>query len=240
MQPWHYQYREFCSYRYSYGRDADYPHRPAGAADRHCFSSACEDDAALRSCYAVRGRGDGSVHVDSPRTPFGLYDCQRIPPERRHYCSGTANLFRQADSDRRNRQNSEQQPALVARSGALKTSGALGRRCRRKAARWSNEWLRLLRVGDVEVDFREGWVRKAGESISLAGKETQLLRYLIDHRGNVVSRDELLEAVWAYQPGVSSRTIDVHVAWLRQKLEDNPGNPRHIHTVRGVGYRFAV
>jgi len=94
--------------------------------------------------------------------------------------------------------------------------------------------------GDVEVDFREGWVRKAGESISLAGKETELLRYLIDHRGNVVSRDELLEAVWAYQPGVSSRTIDVHVAWLRQKLEDNPGNPRHIHTVRGVGYRFAV
>jgi DNA-binding response OmpR family regulator len=55
----------------------------------------------------------------------------------------------------------------------------------------------------------------------------------------VVSREELLEGVWAYQPGVSSRTIDVHVAWLRQKLEDNPGNPRHIHTVRGVGYRFA-
>ena len=94
--------------------------------------------------------------------------------------------------------------------------------------------------GDVEVNFREGAVTKAGKSLSLAGKELELLRYLIDHRGNVVSRDELLEAVWSYQPGVSSRTIDVHVAWLRQKLEDNPGNPRHIHTVRGVGYRFAV
>jgi DNA-binding response OmpR family regulator len=56
----------------------------------------------------------------------------------------------------------------------------------------------------------------------------------------VVSREELLEGVWEYQPGVSSRTIDVHVAWLRQKLESNPQSPRHIHTVRGVGYRFVT
>jgi two-component system alkaline phosphatase synthesis response regulator PhoP len=88
------------------------------------------------------------------------------------------------------------------------------------------------------VDFREGSVRRNGQTVNLAGKEMELLRYLIDHRGKVVSRDELLEGVWAYQPGVSSRTIDVHVAWLRQKVEENPANPRHIHTVRGVGYRF--
>ena len=94
--------------------------------------------------------------------------------------------------------------------------------------------------GNVAVDFRDGAVSKDGQPVSLAGKELELLRYLIDHRGQVVSREELLEGVWAYQPGVSSRTIDVHVAWLRQKLEDNPGNPRHIHTVRGVGYRFAA
>jgi two-component system alkaline phosphatase synthesis response regulator PhoP len=92
--------------------------------------------------------------------------------------------------------------------------------------------------GAVEVDFETGEVKKDGIPVSLAGKELELLRYLVDHRGNVVSRDELLEAVWEYQPGVSSRTIDVHVAWLRQKLEDNPQNPRFIHTVRGVGYRF--
>lgn len=92
--------------------------------------------------------------------------------------------------------------------------------------------------GNVEVDFRQAAVLKNNQPLSLAGKEMELLRYLIDHRGKVVSRDELLEAVWAYQPGVSSRTIDVHVAWLRQKLEDNPGSPKHIHTVRGVGYRF--
>ena len=68
----------------------------------------------------------------------------------------------------------------------------------------------------------------------------QLLRYLIDHRGTVVSREELLQNVWEYQADVSSRTIDVHVAWLRQKLEDNPQSPQYIHTVRGVGYKFEV
>jgi two-component system alkaline phosphatase synthesis response regulator PhoP len=94
--------------------------------------------------------------------------------------------------------------------------------------------------GSVEIDFEKGMARKAGAPVGLAGKELELLRYLIDHRGAVVSREELLQAVWEYQPGVSSRTIDVHVAWLRQKLEDNPQCPRHIHTVRGVGYRFSA
>ena len=94
--------------------------------------------------------------------------------------------------------------------------------------------------GDVTVDFERGDVRKNGAAVALAAKELELLRYLVDHRGNVVSREELLEGVWEYQPGVSSRTLDVHVAWLRQKLEDNPQMPKHIHTVRGVGYRFSV
>jgi two-component system alkaline phosphatase synthesis response regulator PhoP len=74
----------------------------------------------------------------------------------------------------------------------------------------------------------------------MAAKELQLLRYLVDRRGTVVSRDELLQNVWEYQAEVSSRTIDVHVAWLRQKLEDNPQSPQYIHTVRGVGYRFTA
>jgi two-component system alkaline phosphatase synthesis response regulator PhoP len=97
-----------------------------------------------------------------------------------------------------------------------------------------------FQFGNVDVDFEMGGVRKDGMPIALAAKELELLRYLIDHRGQVVSRDALLEAVWEYQPGVSSRTIDVHVAWLRQKLEDNPQTPTHIHTVRGVGYRFSA
>lgn len=97
-----------------------------------------------------------------------------------------------------------------------------------------------FQFGNIDVDFERGDVTKGGVAVSLAGKELELLRYLVDHRGTVVSREELLEGVWEYQPGVSSRTIDVHVAWLRQKLEENPASPRHIHTVRGVGYRFSA
>jgi two-component system alkaline phosphatase synthesis response regulator PhoP len=88
------------------------------------------------------------------------------------------------------------------------------------------------------VDFDHGVVVKSGQPVSLAGKELQLLRYLIEHRGQTVSREQLLEAVWEYSSGVTSRTVDVHIAWLRQKLEDTPQSPRWIHTVRGVGYRF--
>ena len=92
--------------------------------------------------------------------------------------------------------------------------------------------------GDVKADFERGEVRRNGAPVPLASKEMQLLRYLIDNREKVLSRDELLTNVWEYQPSVSSRTVDVHMAWLRQKLEPNPQSPRHFHTVRGVGYRF--
>jgi two-component system alkaline phosphatase synthesis response regulator PhoP len=100
--------------------------------------------------------------------------------------------------------------------------------------------LTRFQFDDVDLNFENGAVTKGGVEINLASKELELLRYLIDRRGKVVSREELLEAVWEYQPGVSSRTIDVHVAWLRQKLENTPQTPRHIHTVRGVGYRFSA
>jgi two-component system alkaline phosphatase synthesis response regulator PhoP len=95
-----------------------------------------------------------------------------------------------------------------------------------------------FQFGGVEVDFERGEALRDGVPVNLASKELSLLRYLIDRRGNVVSRDELLEAVWEYQPGVNSRTVDVHIAWLRQKLEERPQSPRHIQTSRGVGYRF--
>jgi two-component system alkaline phosphatase synthesis response regulator PhoP len=94
--------------------------------------------------------------------------------------------------------------------------------------------------GDIEIDFERAVLMKAGQQVTLASKELQLLRYLVDNRGRVVPRDELLQNVWEYSSDVSSRTIDVHVAWLRQKLEDNPQNPKHIHTIRGKGYRFSA
>jgi len=96
-----------------------------------------------------------------------------------------------------------------------------------------------FQFGDVEVDFERAEVVKAGQRVGLAGKEIQLLRYLVDHRDRVVPREELLQKVWEYRSDVSSRTIDVHIAWLRQKLEQDPQLPRHIQTIRGRGYRFA-
>jgi two-component system, OmpR family, alkaline phosphatase synthesis response regulator PhoP len=97
--------------------------------------------------------------------------------------------------------------------------------------------VRSFHFGDVEIDFERAEVRKAGQPLALATKELQLLRYLVNHRDRVVPREEILQQVWEYDSEVSSRTIDVHVAWLRQKL-DNPQNPKFIQTVRGKGYRF--
>ena len=92
--------------------------------------------------------------------------------------------------------------------------------------------------GQVEVDFATSQVRKDGAGVALAAKELQLLRLLVDHRGQVLSRERILSAVWRQQPFITPRTVDVHVAWLRQKLEPDPQSPRHILTVRGEGYRF--
>jgi two-component system alkaline phosphatase synthesis response regulator PhoP len=100
--------------------------------------------------------------------------------------------------------------------------------------------VRTFQFGDVEVDFERAEARKAGSPISMATKELQLLRYLIDNRDRVVPREEIMLKVWEYSSEVSSRTIDVHVAWLRQKLEDNPQRPRFIQTIRGKGYRFSA
>jgi two-component system, OmpR family, alkaline phosphatase synthesis response regulator PhoP len=92
--------------------------------------------------------------------------------------------------------------------------------------------------GNITVDFERRSVLRAGQQVNLAAKELLLLRQLIDHRGQVLSRDRLLSRIWHDQPFISARTVDVHVAWLRQKLEDNPQTPRYIITIRGEGYTF--
>ena len=96
-----------------------------------------------------------------------------------------------------------------------------------------------FQFGDVMVDFERRTVSRAGARVNLATKELLLLRQLIDHRGQVLSRERLLSRIWHDQPFIGSRTVDVHVAWLRQKLEDNPQVPRYIITVRGEGYSFS-
>ena len=100
--------------------------------------------------------------------------------------------------------------------------------------------VRSFQFSDVEIDFERAEARKAGQLLNMAAKEMQLLRYLVDHRERVVPRDEIMQKVWEYNSEAASRTIDVHVAWLRQKLENNPQRPRHIQTIRGKGYRFTA
>ena len=95
------------------------------------------------------------------------------------------------------------------------------------------------RFGDVAVDFRRAEVTKNGAMLELSAREFKLLRYFIEHRGAALTRDELLNEVWGYNAMPSTRTVDVHVAWLRQKLEDNPRHPQYILTVHGLGYKFA-
>jgi two-component system, OmpR family, alkaline phosphatase synthesis response regulator PhoP len=97
-----------------------------------------------------------------------------------------------------------------------------------------------LEFGDIEVDLPGAEVRRVGVRLDLTAREFLLLRHLIENRGIVQSRDTLLKAVWNYDPGLATRTLDVHIAWLRQKLEKEPSQPQHIITVRGLGYKFVA
>jgi two-component system alkaline phosphatase synthesis response regulator PhoP len=92
--------------------------------------------------------------------------------------------------------------------------------------------------GEIHVDFRRAEVRRAGDAVELSAREFKLLRYFIEHRGATLSRDELLNDVWGYDAMPVTRTVDVHVAGLRQKLEPNPRHPQFILTVHGLGYKF--
>jgi two-component system, OmpR family, alkaline phosphatase synthesis response regulator PhoP len=98
--------------------------------------------------------------------------------------------------------------------------------------------IEAYQFGPIKIDFRRAEIERAGEKIELSAKEFQLLRYFIEHRGATLSRDELLNEVWGYDAMPATRTVDVHVAWLRQKLEPNTRHPQYILTVHGMGYKF--
>lgn len=98
----------------------------------------------------------------------------------------------------------------------------------------------VFRFGDTAVDFRKAEVFRENEPVELSAMEFKLLQFLIENRGKVHSRNELLDEVWGYDAMPSTRTVDVHVAWLRQKLELNPKHPQFIQTVHGFGYKFVV
>jgi len=92
--------------------------------------------------------------------------------------------------------------------------------------------------GSIHVDLVGTEATRDGKPVNLSAREFQLLRYFIDHRGATLSRDDLLKQVWGYSADMFTRTVDVHVASLRQKLEDDPKQPKFILTVQGFGYKF--
>ena len=117
---------------------------------------------------------------------------------------------------------------LVARLEAL--------RRRRPAASGSGG--DVYRFGDVLVDFRKAEVTRGGVAVDLSAREFKLLRHFIDRRGETLSREQLLTDVWGYDEMPLTRTVDVHVAGLRQKIERHPRTPEFIVTVHGLGYKF--
>jgi two-component system OmpR family response regulator len=96
----------------------------------------------------------------------------------------------------------------------------------------------VIKVGDLEVDLFRHKVSSGSSVIELSPKEFDLLAFLVKNREQVFGRDQLLEKIWGYDYAGDTRTIDVHMRWLRQKIEADPAKPRHLLTVRGVGYKF--
>ena len=120
-------------------------------------------------------------------------------------------------------------PELLARIEALL----------RRATRTFTSAPLIYQFGPVRIDFRKTEILRNGETVEFSAKEFQLLRYFIDHKGETLSREVLLQEVWGYASIPYTRTVDVLVAWLRQKLEDDPKQPKWILTIHGIGYRFA-
>ena len=116
---------------------------------------------------------------------------------------------------------------LLARVDALLRRAAGGKTA---AARYQ--------CGDLQIDIRSTEVTREGHPVALSAKEFHLLQYFVEHRGATLSRDELLREVWGYGGQPTTRTVDVHVAWLRQKIEKDAKNPQLIVTVVGMGYKF--
>lgn len=92
--------------------------------------------------------------------------------------------------------------------------------------------------GDIRIDFSRAEVTRAGQPVELAAREYHLLRYFIENREKILTRDKLLDEVWGYDAMPVTRTVDVHVGLLRQKLEPNPRQPRYFLTIHGLGYKF--
>ncbi len=98
----------------------------------------------------------------------------------------------------------------------------------------------ILRLGDLEIDISSMTVQLQGRNVLTTVREFRLLEYLANHRGRVLTRDQLLDAVWKETPFVTPRSIDVYIRRLREKIEPDPHHPQYLKTLRGIGYRFEV
>ena len=98
--------------------------------------------------------------------------------------------------------------------------------------------MELLAVGDLQVDLRRREASRQGQPLTLKPKEYELLLFLLRNRGRAFTREQLLDQIWGYDFVGDTRTVDVHVRWLRQKIEDEPAKPTRLITIRGMGYRF--
>lgn len=108
----------------------------------------------------------------------------------------------------------------------------------RRAPKTQGNTADAFNFGDVSIDFKRAEVSKENSPVELSAMEFKLLQFLIENRGAVHSRNQLLDEVWGYDAMPTTRTVDVHIAWLRQKLETNPKHPQFIQTVHGLGYKF--
>lgn len=97
-----------------------------------------------------------------------------------------------------------------------------------------------FQFSEISVDLKGHRVIKRGNLLELSSREFEVFRYLLEHRGHVVSRNQLLDAVWGYENYPFTRTVDVHIAKLRKKLEDNPNEPNYLITVHGFGYKLVL
>ena len=113
---------------------------------------------------------------------------------------------------------------------------ALMRRSNRKAEASTDEFS----FGDIAINFKRFEVTKSGTPLEMSPREFNILKYFIEHRGEVITRDQLLDSVWGYGSFPLTRTVDMHIAKLRQKIEDAPHDPKHVITVHRVGYKFVV
>jgi DNA-binding response OmpR family regulator len=95
-----------------------------------------------------------------------------------------------------------------------------------------------LKIGTLEIDMARHRASLAGAVLELSPKEFDLLAFLAKNKGLVFSREQLLEKVWGYEYAGNTRTVDVHIRWLRQKIEADPGHPRYLITIRGTGYKL--